>query len=159
MCGMVWFLIYSHYLYIFLQHGSSSSRNQIVMQKILKLYASILLLFFFAFKPWLQKVIQAVSPLLVQFFNNTVFQKPLKMSFFLLARDISCKITNSNSQRNPKQTHFQISSEGLDMGGDPILLTDVYSDIYFYLYLYLFFHISNLDKSLTKPCKECFRTR
>ena len=46
MCGMVWFLIYSRYLYIFLQHGSSSSRNQIVIQKILKLYAYIPLLFF-----------------------------------------------------------------------------------------------------------------
>ena len=33
-------------------------------------------------------------------------------------------------QRNPKQKHFQISSEGLDMGGDPILLTNVYYSNY-----------------------------
>ena len=58
MCGMVWFLIYSRYLYIFLQHGSSSSRNQIVMQKIFKLYAYIPMLFF-VLKPWLEKVIKA----------------------------------------------------------------------------------------------------
>ena len=57
MCGMVWFLIYSRYLYIFLQHGSSSGRNQIVMQKIFKLYAYIPMLFF-VLKPWLEKVIK-----------------------------------------------------------------------------------------------------
>ena len=35
------------------------------------------------------------------------------------------------------------------MGGDPILLTNIYCSNYIYL-----FFITNLDKFLTKPCKR-----
>ena len=38
-------------------------------------------------------------------------------------------------QRNPKHKHFQISSEGLDMGGDPILMTNVYYSNYIYFFI------------------------
>ena len=52
-------------------------------------------------------------------------------------------------QRNTRQKHFQKSSEGLDMGWGPILLTNIYYSncwlhkiIYFYLYLYFYYYLS-----------------
>ena len=51
--------------------------------------------------------------------------------------------------------HFQISSQGLDMGGDPTLLTNVYFQINYRLFIiHLYSNITILEKSLTSLIKS-----
>ena len=67
--------------------------------------------------------------------------------------------------KNSKHKRFQISIEGLDMEGNPIQHPTYVSDkcLFHQLFtvqiIYLYLDITILDKSLTKPFKECFWTR